>query len=412
MFARSRKNPKITQLYEEKYMKNKQTKIQVGFLLVLTFLIALHAFSINTIFNVNTNTDITTSTMQSADGRSQNLTSQEIQQILHTYPVLQQSLKQKSPTQKRITLPFTGFIKNIGQKKTSNVDYYYTATNMSIGFGQSTIYFQYNQPGTSGKILAFSLTFPGSNSVTPTGNKQMQYTINYFIGNDHYSGIPAFQEIYYYNLYPHIDLRYYMTEQGLKYEFIVNPGGNPAQITIQVNGAVITDISDNNVFLSPIESPNSYFTFDENLTIYQSLGKIIKGNFIPKVQTNSYGFTIGDFNTNTPLIIDPYVLGFSTYLGGTGNDQGYAIAVDASGNTYVTGSTSGNFPTINAYNNTFGGFSDIFVTKFNTTGNGLVFSTYLGGTGDDEGYGIAVDTAGNTYVTGITNSNNFPNKNA
>ena len=412
MFARSRKNPKITQLYEEKYMKNKQTKIQVGFLLVLTFLIALHAFSINTIFNVNTNTDITTSTMQSADGRSQNLTSQEIQQILHTYPVLQQSLKQKSPTQKRITLPFTGFIKNIGQKKTSNVDYYYTATNMSIGFGQSTIYFQYNQPGTSGKILAFSLTFPGSNSVTPTGNKQMQYTINYFIGNDQYSGIPAFQEIYYYNLYPHIDLRYYMTEQGLKYEFIVNPGGNPAQITIQVNGAVITDISDNNVFLSPIESPNSYFTFDENLTIYQSLGKIIKGNFIPKVQTNSYGFTIGDFNTNTPLIIDPYVLGFSTYLGGTGNDQGYAIAVDASGNTYVTGSTSGNFPTINAYNNTFGGFSDIFVTKFNTTGNGLVFSTYLGGTGDDEGYGIAVDTTGNVYVTGYTQSSDFPTKNA
>ena len=169
MFAQSRKNPKITQLYEEKYLKNKQTKIQVGFLLALTFLIALHAFSTNTIFNVNANTDTTTSTMQPVDGRSQNLTSQDIQQILHTYPALQHSLKQKSSSQKRITLPFTGFIKNIGQKKNSNVDYYYTTTNMSIGFGQSTIYFQYNQPRTNNKILVFSLTFQGSNNVIPTG---------------------------------------------------------------------------------------------------------------------------------------------------------------------------------------------------------------------------------------------------
>ena len=103
---------------------------------------------------------------------------------------------------------------------------------------------------------------------------------------------------------------------------------------------------------------------------------------------------------------------YSTYLGGSSTDYGYGgrIAVDASGNAFVTGDTaSSNFPTTTgAIQTTFGGFYDAFMTELNPTGTGLVYSTYLGGTGFDVGQGMAVDTSGNAYVTGVTGSSRFP----
>jgi hypothetical protein len=108
---------------------------------------------------------------------------------------------------------------------------------------------------------------------------------------------------------------------------------------------------------------------------------------------------------------------YSTYLGGSGDDQGESVAVDSAGNAYVTGTTdSTNFPTANALQPTNGGtsvFQDAFVSKLNAAGSALVYSTYLGGTGGEVGHGIAVDSAGNAYVTGGTGSNStFPTANA
>jgi Cep192 domain 4/Beta-propeller repeat/HYDIN/CFA65/VesB-like, Ig-like domain len=104
---------------------------------------------------------------------------------------------------------------------------------------------------------------------------------------------------------------------------------------------------------------------------------------------------------------------YSTYLGGSGTDSGNAIAVDAGGDAYVTGSTnSANFPTTSgAFQVTNGGSGDAFVAEINSTGAGLVYSTFLGGTGSDAGMGIAVDSANNAYVTGSTQSPNFPTLN-
>ncbi|HEV2176860.1 MAG TPA: SBBP repeat-containing protein [Terriglobia bacterium] len=105
---------------------------------------------------------------------------------------------------------------------------------------------------------------------------------------------------------------------------------------------------------------------------------------------------------------------YSTYLGGTGEDNGFGIAVDPSGNAYVIGSTTGttsssdDFPTANAVQPTYGGFTDAFVTEVNAAGSALTFSTYLGGSGADDGSAIAVDTQGNAYVTGSTASTDFP----
>jgi hypothetical protein len=112
-------------------------------------------------------------------------------------------------------------------------------------------------------------------------------------------------------------------------------------------------------------------------------------------------------NTGNTLI-------YSTYLGGGGGDAGEAIAVDGSGNAYVTGVTgSSNFPILNPFQGTYtGGFpGTAFITKLSSTGSSLIYSTYLGGGGGDAGFGIAVDGRGNAYVTGNTSSSNFPTLN-
>jgi len=104
---------------------------------------------------------------------------------------------------------------------------------------------------------------------------------------------------------------------------------------------------------------------------------------------------------------------YSTYLGGSVADQGLGIAADSAGNVYVTGQTiSPDFPVVNAFQPVFGGGGDdAFVTKVNAAGSALVYSTYLGGHYNDVGYGIQVDSAGNAYVTGSTDSTNFPTVN-
>ncbi len=123
------------------------------------------------------------------------------------------------------------------------------------------------------------------------------------------------------------------------------------------------------------------------------------------------GFATGAFDRQRPLVIDP-VLSYSTYLGGSGLDSVRAIAVDSAGNAYVAGQTdSMDFPVAGAVRPTSGGGVDAFIAKLNAAGNALVYSTYLGGSWDDRAFGIAVDGSGNAYVTGWTYSPNFPTTN-
>ncbi|OQD46986.1 hypothetical protein BIY37_00285, partial [Candidatus Brocadia sapporoensis] len=132
-----------------------------------------------------------------------------------------------------------------------------------------------------------------------------------------------------------------------------------------------------------------------------------------------YGFTVASYDKRYPLVIDPTLV-YSTYLGGSDDDSGLSsrfggtdIAVDGDGNAYVTGSTKSlDFPTKIAVYGTYTGKYDAFVTKIGTSGTSLLYSTYLGGSEDDYGLRIAVDNAGNAYVTGWTQSSDFPTANA
>lgn len=127
--------------------------------------------------------------------------------------------------------------------------------------------------------------------------------------------------------------------------------------------------------------------------------------------THEVGFQIGEYDSTRPLVIDP-VLSYSTYLGGGDDDLGTALALDSTGHLYVTGITrSVDFPLANPYQASNPGYYSVFIAKLNPAGSALVYSTYLGGSGFDSGLDLDVDSFGNAYVTGETDSTNFPTVN-
>ncbi len=267
------------------------------------------------------------------------------------------------------------------------------------------------------KRVVLKQEFIGANQVRPIGRECLTWNNNYFYGNDSSkwcTNVPNYQEIIYENIYDKIDLRYYSSEKGLKYEFIVHPGGEPNDIRMKYEGAQELKIDTSGNLEIKTQLINMV---DSDLFIYQNSindKKVIKGKF-KLFAPSAYGFEIiGKYDKNKAIIIDPLV--YSTYIGGSdkeGNwDDDDDIAVDTAGNAYVTGVTeSSDFPTTPGANDTtHNGGMDCFVLKLNPIGSALIYSTYIGGSGagGEEGNGIAVDTAGSAYVTGTTDSSDFP----
>ncbi|HEX6729602.1 MAG TPA: SBBP repeat-containing protein [Pyrinomonadaceae bacterium] len=253
-----------------------------------------------------------------------------------------------------------------------------------------------------------------------TGLNELPGKANYFIGNDQKkwrTNIPTYAKVKFEGVYPGVDLIYYGDNQSqLENDFVINPGGDPRNIAIAFDGVdrLSLDVKGNLVLTRA----------DGNLTlskpiIYQErdgVRQIISGGYTLK-SANQVAFEVGSYDLRKPLVIDP-VLVYSTYLGGTGQDAGIGIAVSKHGETFLTGfTTSLNFPPNPAQKIGPGGNFDAFVLKLNAAGNQIAYSTYLGGTNDENFYGsisyggIAVDINGNAYATGITLSNDFPTKN-
>jgi hypothetical protein len=244
---------------------------------------------------------------------------------------------------------------------------------------------------------------------------------HYFLGNDPgkwRSNISLYRKVRYRDLYPGVDLIYYGNQRQLEYDLVVTPEGDPNAIRLAIEGAEEVRVNGGGDLVVRI---NGGEVIQHKPLIYQEReGKreIIRGGYVVenlgqkqhekgKVRIS---FKIDHFDSGKPLIIDPYLV-YSTYFGANSLDRAYAIAVDSLGSAYITGYTySTNFPRLNAFQGTFGGgTSDVFVTKLNPSGTALVYSTYLGGNGNnDYGYGIAVDRWGYAYVTGNTDSTNFP----
>jgi hypothetical protein len=250
-----------------------------------------------------------------------------------------------------------------------------------------------------------------------SGRDELPGKANYFIGKDQSkwrTNVPTYAKVRYRGVYPGIDLLYYGNQRQLEYDFVVAPGADPKKIVLGFKGADKLEIDAQGELVLHVGGSEIR---QHKPVVYQEIGGVrreIDGGYVLK-GAKRVGFQLAAYDRNRPLIIDPVVLSYSTYLGGSNNDRGSGIAVDGSGNAYVTGgTTSTNFPTEfgglqRACAGTFCGGGEAFVTKLNPTGSALIYSTYLGGTGQDMGgFSIAVDLAGNAYVTGSTESGDFP----
>ena len=292
------------------------------------------------------------------------------------------------------------------------------------------------------------------------GLEELPGKSNYFIGNDPakwQTNVPNYAKVEYRDVYPGVNLVYYGNGQQLEHDFVVAPGADPSAIRFAIEGADKLEVDAQGDLVlhaggseARLRKPLVYQEVDgerREVAGGCALGARNPHSEIRNPKSEEVDFTVAAYDPTLPLVIDP-VLVYSTYLNAgiffgsaiavdsSGNAyvcgdntikkisaDGSAlvystaiwhaycngIAVDASGSAYVTGVTWLGFPTVSPLQATYGGGDwDAFVAKLNPAGSALVYSTYLGGSGTDYGLGIAVDSSGNAYVTGDTDSTNFP----
>ena len=308
--------------------------------------------------------------------------------------------------------------------------------------GRSTM----SEPRKEDSILSLRLLGANPNA-TAGGADELPGKANYFIGSDPQkwrTQVPTYARVKYANVYPGVDLVYYGNQNGqLEYDFVVAPGADPSAIALSVapgvleeaqnskigkrksdgetalriapDGDLIVHLRDGDVRL---HKPVVYQAGSAALSILQKpnaesgLGAALWGSRTmvesryAVTAAHQVRFALGSYDHTKPLCIDP-VLYYSTYLGGAVFDTGYGIAINSSGNAYIAGVTaSPSFP--NATDALNGTAEDAFITELNPTGTAVSYYTYLGGSGADSAYGVAVDSLGDAYVTGWTQSGDFP----
>ncbi|PYR06911.1 MAG: hypothetical protein DMF99_24660 [Acidobacteria bacterium] len=244
----------------------------------------------------------------------------------------------------------------------------------------------------------------------PAGLEPLPGTTNYLIGNDPRlwkTGIHGYHKVEYRDVYPGVNVIYYGNQRQLEYDFVLAPGARVSDIAIAFDGATHVAIdADGGLRIATTRG-----TLQQPLpVVYQDFNDVrrpVEGGFVVD-KAGHIGFRVGRYDHRLPLVIDP-VLTYSTYLGGGAGDASMGVAVGADGSIYLAGETTSlDFPQANGALVSGGGSLDAFVVKLNPTGDQLVYATYLGGSSYEYAKDVAVDAAGNAYVTGSTTSRNFP----
>ncbi|MHA1908442.1 MAG: DUF7948 domain-containing protein, partial [Candidatus Thorarchaeota archaeon] len=291
-------------------------------------------------------------------------------------------------------MQFGGFIQNLGQVPDEFIKYYFSMDGVSVGFTNSKVEFVY--VGPDDESVSFSISFAGSNDIAPVGLDKKVHVVNYIFSDIQVSNIPTFDEIMFCNLYDGIDLRYFMTERGLKYEFLVHPGANPSSIIVEVSGSISVLVDDKSV---SINLDNQPIFQDTGLDVFQEDKLKVPTKFTTiSDKPNSYGFSVGAFDSEQTLIIDPWFLPFSTHvLYGAMGDTLEGIAVDSDGYSYITGHRYVDFWPENRY--------DLYIGKHAPNGT-PIYSTllFLGDEDITAGTDIEIDSLGNAYICGYTDS--------
>ena len=244
------------------------------------------------------------------------------------------------------------------------------------------------------------------------GEEKSITKVNIFKGKDSkkwLKNIPTFERINLGEIHKGIEVKVKAYGNNVEKIFYVKAGANPSDIKVEVKGAKEIEINKNGELI--LKTSPGEIKFTKPVAYQEINGKRKYVNVSYKILSkNTYTFKTGKYNKTKTLIIDPLLA--STFLGGNNFDEGMEIELDSNGNVFIVGRTySSDFPTTEgAYDPTYngGGKADAFISKFNSDLSSLLASTFLGGSDYDEGWAIEIDTNGDVFITGWTNSNNFP----
>lgn len=277
----------------------------------------------------------------------------------------------------------------------------------------------YGLEGPPVRSHAYDVSFKGANpEVQLRPERALAGFSNYFIGSDPFkwkSGVKSYGALYYEGLYPGIDARFYSEDGYLKYDLIIQPNANPGSIVLKYNGARVVRQKTGDLLVETSVSrvvekvPYAYQVLD---------GKRVAVDCQYTVIGDEVRYKLGPYNRQALLVIDPTLV-FSTFAGSTTDNWGYTATYDGQGNAYGGGISFGNgWPTtVGAFQRTFGGGAntgegtgfDIALMKLTPNGNQRLYSTYLGGSGNEQPHSLVVDAGGNLIVSGRTTSaTNFP----
>jgi hypothetical protein len=300
------------------------------------------------------------------------------------------------------------FVPNHGQAY-KNVKFTSRGNGYSLALAPTTFTLVQSRPSAS----VVQATLLGGNATAKmTGVEQLVTKTNYLTGSDPRkwkTKIPNYAKVKYAGVYKGVDLVFYGNQDLLEYDFIVSPGASPEVIALAFDGISDMRVDEKGDLI--LRTGASEIR-QSRPVVYQQINnakRFIPASYVIK-DKKQIAFQIANYDRSKLLVIDP-TLAFSTYVGGSGVEQAAGLAVDSAGNAYITGNTvSLDFPV------TPGAFDtvktnpddDVFVTKMNSTGTAIIYSTYFGGSNREAGNDIAVDSTGNAYVIGLTESADIP----
>lgn len=266
--------------------------------------------------------------------------------------------------------------------------------------------------GAADQEAVVTMRVEGAASVDPRGVSALAGRSNYFVGQDpkHWrAGVQTFAKVRYEAILPGVDAVYYGAEgRDLEYDLLLARGVDPSTLQLTFGGISGIEVEPSGRAILRLSDGSKLVK--EPAVAYQVHGaQRIPVQVSYELRRGGLGFRVGSYDKALPLVIDP-VLVYATYFGGSSFDEAFAIAADAGGNTYIAGYTASTlFPTGSPVQPVHGGgVYDAFVVKLDVTGQNIVYSTYLGGSGADIAYAIATDALGSAYVAGLTTSTNFP----
>lgn len=298
------------------------------------------------------------------------------------------------------------FVPNAGQLP-SKVRYSAESAGYRFRFTRNQVLFSFAKQG---RRVTLALRFVDANRGTRLeASGKLAGRVSYFLGRDPQkwrTGLPTYRELVYRNLWPGIDLEVRGQKGGLKYQFRLRHGADPRKIKLAYRGARSLRLARTGQLAIGTKLG---VLRDTRPVSYQAVGGrrvAVESRF--RLHGNAgYGFGLGKYDAARPLVIDPKVA-YGSYLGGTGAEGCTVSAVDAAGYAYVAcGTDSPNMPTRRAIQSRQSG-EDVYVAKIDPSGSRLIYATYLGSSGDDEGDGVAIDAEGHAFVTGFASGQDFP----